>query len=198
MVRSRLRPVTDPVGRSGGPRLSEEGLPHTVTQARCRSGHRHHGAHRAGSAHDQDPLVGVIKAFFGWLTEEGVLTVSPIAKAWVWARSGVRRRSGHRGPGLPVRRPALGPVGHRPGPPGLRVACRARGSSLGGGGNDGRRRRPPCRSGLWVRQPVVEVEGRLVRNQTPKGGRSRAVVVGPQFAQLLREHLMLHDGRRGG
>jgi hypothetical protein len=37
---------------------------------------------------------------------------------------------------------------------------------------------------------VVEVEGRLVRNPTPKGGRSRAVVVGPQLAQLLREHLM--------
>jgi integrase len=43
---------------------------------------------------------------------------------------------------------------------------------------------------VWVRQPVVEVEGRLVRNPTPKGGRSRAVVVGPQLAQLLREHLM--------
>jgi hypothetical protein len=42
---------------------------------------------------------------------------------------------------------------------------------------------------VWVRQPVVEVEGRLVRNATPKGGRSR-VVVGPQLAQLLREHLM--------
>jgi integrase len=43
---------------------------------------------------------------------------------------------------------------------------------------------------VWVRQPVVEVEGRLVRNATPKGGRSRAVMVGPQLAQLLREHLM--------
>jgi integrase len=42
---------------------------------------------------------------------------------------------------------------------------------------------------VWVRQPVVEVEGRLVRNSTPKGGRNRAVVVGPQLAQLLREHL---------
>ena len=43
---------------------------------------------------------------------------------------------------------------------------------------------------VWVRQPVVEVEGRLVRNPTPKGGRNRAVAVGPQLAQLLREHLM--------
>ena len=42
---------------------------------------------------------------------------------------------------------------------------------------------------VWVRRPVVEVEGRLVRNATPKGGRNRAVVVGPQLAQLLREHL---------
>jgi integrase len=45
---------------------------------------------------------------------------------------------------------------------------------------------------VWVRQRVVEVEGRLVRNPTPKGGRNRAVVVGPRLAQLLREHL---DGR---
>jgi integrase len=43
---------------------------------------------------------------------------------------------------------------------------------------------------VWVRQPAVEVEGRLVRNAAPKGGRSRAVVVGPQLAQLLRVHLM--------
>jgi integrase len=43
---------------------------------------------------------------------------------------------------------------------------------------------------VWVREPVVEVEGRLVRNPTPKGGRNRAVIVGPQLAQLLREHLM--------
>jgi hypothetical protein len=46
---------------------------------------------------------------------------------------------------------------------------------------------------VWVRQPVVEVEGRLVRNATPKGGRNRAVIVGPQLAQLLREHLGRRD-----
>ena len=43
---------------------------------------------------------------------------------------------------------------------------------------------------VWIRQPVVEVEGRLVRNPTPKGGRNRAVVVGPELARLLREHLI--------
>lgn len=43
---------------------------------------------------------------------------------------------------------------------------------------------------VWVRQPVVEVEGHLVRNPAPKGGRNRAVVVGPQLAQLLREQLI--------
>lgn len=43
---------------------------------------------------------------------------------------------------------------------------------------------------VWVRRPVVEVEGQLVRNSAPKGGRNRAVVVGPQLAQLLREQLI--------
>lgn len=43
---------------------------------------------------------------------------------------------------------------------------------------------------VWVRQPVVEVEGRLVRNAVPKGGRSRAVIVGPQLGELLRGHLV--------
>jgi len=42
---------------------------------------------------------------------------------------------------------------------------------------------------VWIRQPVVEVEGRLVRNPVPKGGRSRAVIVGPRLAGLLKEHL---------
>ncbi|MGH9074058.1 MAG: tyrosine-type recombinase/integrase, partial [Acidimicrobiales bacterium] len=42
---------------------------------------------------------------------------------------------------------------------------------------------------VWVRRPVVEVEGRLVRNPTPKGGRTRAVMVGPQLAGLLKVHL---------
>ena len=42
---------------------------------------------------------------------------------------------------------------------------------------------------VWIRQPVVEVEGRLVRNPVPKGGRVRAVIVGPQLAELLKAHL---------
>lgn len=46
---------------------------------------------------------------------------------------------------------------------------------------------------VWVREPVVEVEGVLVRNPTPKGGHRRGIIVGPQLALLLREHL----ARRG-
>jgi integrase len=42
---------------------------------------------------------------------------------------------------------------------------------------------------VWIRRPVVEVEGRLVRNAVPKGGRVRAVIIGPQLAELLRGHL---------
>lgn len=42
---------------------------------------------------------------------------------------------------------------------------------------------------VWIRRPVVEVEGRLVRNPVPKGGRVRAVIVGPQLAELLKCHL---------
>ncbi len=46
---------------------------------------------------------------------------------------------------------------------------------------------------VWIRQPVVEVDGRLVRNSAPKGGRVRAVIIGPQLASLLKDHLV----RRG-
>jgi integrase len=46
---------------------------------------------------------------------------------------------------------------------------------------------------VWVREPVVEVEGVLVRNPTPKGGHRRGIIVGPALAVLLREHL----ARRG-
>ncbi len=42
---------------------------------------------------------------------------------------------------------------------------------------------------VWVRSPVVEVEGRMVRKSTPKGGRSRAVIIGPKLAELLGEHI---------
>lgn len=61
---------------------------------------------------------------------------------------------------------------------------------------------------VWVRQPVVEVEGRQVRNPVPKGGHARAVMLGPQLAALLRGHLArmgpvapetpLFGGPRGG
>ncbi len=46
---------------------------------------------------------------------------------------------------------------------------------------------------VWVREPVVEVNGLLVRNPTPKGGHRRGIIVGPQLSLLLREHL----ARRG-
>ena len=131
----------------------------------------------------------VIKAFFGWLFEEDVLTVSPIAKAWVSADAVVDRvrdivvpdfrfidmLSTRLGTGQDrvVFELLLGTGGRRSEVAGMMV-----------GDVDLPAKR------VWVRQPVVEVEGRLVRNPTPKGGRSRAVVVGPQLAQLLREHLM--------
>ena len=131
----------------------------------------------------------VIKAFFGWLFEEDVLTVSPIAKAWVSADAVLDRvrdivvpdfrfidmLSSRLGTGQDrvVFELLLGTGGRRSEVAGMMV-----------GDVDLPAKR------VWVRQPVVEVEGRLVRNPTPKGGRSRAVVVGPQLAQLLREHLM--------
>lgn len=42
---------------------------------------------------------------------------------------------------------------------------------------------------VWVRQPVVEVEGRQVRNPTPKGGHARPVILGLQLTALLRDHV---------
>ena len=131
----------------------------------------------------------VIKAFFGWLVEEDVLTVSPIAKASVSADAVLDRvrdivvpdfrfidmLSDNLGIGQDrlIFELLLGTGGRRSEVAGMMV-----------GDVDFSAKR------VWVRQPVVEVEGRLVRNLTPKGGRSRAVVVGPQLAQLLREHLM--------
>jgi integrase len=163
-------------------------LPHTVTQRDIMA--VIDSMEKAGLA----PLTikthwSVIKAFFGWLFEEDVLTVSPIAKASVSADA-VQDR---------VREVVV---------PDFRFIDMLS-SGLGTGqdrvvfelllGTGGRRSEVagmmvgdvdlPAKR-VWVRQPVVEVEGRLVRNSAPKGGRSRAVVVGPQLAQLLREHLM--------
>jgi integrase len=163
-------------------------LPHTVTQRDIMA--VIDSMEKAGLA----PLTikthwSVIKAFFGWLFEEDVLTVSPIAKAWVSADAVVDRvrdivvpdfrfidmLSSRLGTGQDrvVFELLLGTGGRRSEVAGMMV-----------GDVDLPAKR------VWVRQPVVEVEGRLVRNPTPKGGRSRAVVVGPQLAQLLREHLM--------
>jgi integrase len=132
---------------------------------------------------------GIVKAFFGWLTEEDVLAVSPIAKASMSVDPAMDRvreivvpdfrfidmLSTRLGAGQDrlVFELLLGTGGRRSEVAGMLV-----------GDVDLAAKR------VWVRRPVVEVEGRLVRNPTPKGGRSRAVVVGPQLAQLLREHLI--------
>jgi integrase len=131
----------------------------------------------------------VIKAFFGWLVEEDVLTVSPIARASVSADAVLDRVREIVVPDfrfIDMLSDSLG-VGQDRLIFELLLGTGGRRSEVAGmmvGDVDFSAKR------VWVRQPVVEVEGRLVRNLTPKGGRSRAVVVGPQLAQLLREHLM--------
>ncbi|MDQ6837672.1 MAG: tyrosine-type recombinase/integrase, partial [Actinomycetota bacterium] len=131
----------------------------------------------------------MVKAFFSWLVDEEVLAVSPIAKASMSvdpARDRVRDivvpdfrfidlLSARLGTGEDrlVFELLLGTGGRRSEVAGMVV-----------GDVDLAARR------VWVCQPVVEVEGRLVRNLRPKGGQDRAVVVGPQLAQLLRAHLV--------
>jgi integrase len=131
---------------------------------------------------------GVVKAFFSWLADENVIKVSPIAKAsmsvdLVSDRTReivvpdfrfIEMLSNRLGSGQDrlVFELLLGTGGRRSEVAGMVV-----------GDVDLAAKR------IWVRQPVIEVEGRLVRNQKPKGGRNRAVVVGPQLAELLREHL---------
>jgi integrase len=131
----------------------------------------------------------VIKAFFGWLVDEDVLTVSPIARASVSADAVLDRVREIVVPDfrfIDMLSESLG-VGQDRLIFELLLGTGGRRSEVAGmmvGDVDFSAKR------VWVRQPVVEVEGRLVRNLTPKGGRSRAVVVGPQLAQMLREHLM--------
>ena len=130
----------------------------------------------------------MVKALFAWLVGEGVLEVSPIARATMSVDPVADRvreiavpdfrfidmLSSRLGVGEDrlVFELLLGTGGRRSEVAGMTV-----------GDVDLPDRR------VWVRRPVVEVEGKLVRKSTPKGGRSRAVVVGPQLAQLLREHL---------
>jgi integrase len=163
-------------------------LPHMVTQRNLTA--VIDAMEKAGRA----PLTmkthwSVVKAFFGWLSDEDILTVSPIAKASVSADAVLDRvrdivvpdfrfidmLSARLGTGQDrlIFELLLGTGGRRSEVAGMTV-----------GDVDLPAKR------VWVRQPVVEVEGRLVRNPAPKGGRNRAVVVGPQLAQLLREHLM--------
>jgi integrase len=131
----------------------------------------------------------VIRAFFEWLVSEGVLPASPLAKASVAVDPALDRvleivvpdfryiemLSDRLGTGQDrlIFELLLGTGGRRSEVAGMTV-----------GDVDLAARR------VWVRQPVVEVEGKLVRNAAPKGGRHRAVIVGPQLAQLLREHLL--------
>lgn len=108
----------------------------------------------------------VIKAFFGWLADGDVIAVSPIAKASVSADA-VRDRvrdiavpdfrfidmlSDRLGSGQDrlIFELLLGTGGRRSEVAGIRVSD----VDL------------PAKR-IWIRQPVVEVEGRLVRNQTP-------------------------------
>ena len=130
----------------------------------------------------------VVKAFFAWLAEENVIDVSPIVKASMsvdLVSDRVREivvpdfrfiemLSDRLGTGQDrlVFELLLGTGGRR---------SEVAGTVVGDVDLSAKR--------VWVRQPVVEVEGRLVRNSTPKGGRNRAVIVGPQLTQLLREHL---------
>lgn len=131
----------------------------------------------------------MIRAFFKWLVSENVLPESPLAKASVAVDPALDRvveivvpdfrfiemlsdRLGN-GKDRLIFELLLGTGGRRSEVAGFVV-----------GDVDLPARR------VWVRQPVVEVEGKLIRIPTPKGGRHRAVIVGPQLAQLLREQLL--------
>lgn len=130
----------------------------------------------------------MVKALFGWLVDEDVLAANPLAKATVAVDPALDRvrdivvpdlrfiemLSDRLGSGEDrlVFELLLGTGGRRSEVAGMVV-----------GDVDLVARR------VWVRQPVVEVEGKLVRNPAPKGGRHRAVIVGPALAQMLRQHL---------
>ena len=130
----------------------------------------------------------MVKALFGWLVDEGVLTASPLAKATVAVDPALDRvreivvpdfrfiemLSARLGTGQDrlVFELLLGTGGRRSEVAGMVV-----------GDVDLAARR------VWVRRPVVEVDGKLIRNPAPKGGRHRAVIVGPALARMLRRHL---------
>jgi integrase len=134
----------------------------------------------------------MIRAFFNWLVVEGVLEISPTAGLTLTvdpANDRVREivvpdfrfidllsdRLGTPEDRL-ILELLLGTGGRRSEVAGIRV-----------GDIDLAARR------VWIRQPVVEVEGSLVRNPTPKGGHARGVIIGPELERLLRDHL----ARRG-
>lgn len=134
----------------------------------------------------------MIRAFLNWLVSTGVLRASPVASVSLDVDAvddRVRQivvpdfafldlMAGRLGTGEDrlIFELLLGTGGRRSEVAGLLV----RDVDLGAGR-------------VWVREPVVEVEGVLVRNPTPKGGHRRGIIVGPALAVLLREHL----ARRG-
>lgn len=130
----------------------------------------------------------MIRAFFNWLVAQRVLRASPILELTVSVDAGrdrvrdivvpdftfldlLSRRLGE-GEDRLVFELLVGTGGRRSEVAGLTV-----------GDVDLAARR------VWIRHPVVEVEGRLVRNPRPKGGRERAVIVGPHLAELLGKQL---------
>ena len=133
----------------------------------------------------------MVTSLFNWLVEEEVLAASPIAKVSVGVdpvEDRVREivvpdfrfiemlSNRLQGEDRLVFELLLGTGGRRSEVAGIRI-----------GDVDLPAKR------VWIREPIVEVEGKLVRRRKPKGGHYRAIVVGPQLAQLLREQLL----RRG-
>ena len=134
----------------------------------------------------------MIRAYFNWLVSEGVLSESPAAGLHLTVDPVDDRvrdivvpdfrfldllTSRLREPeDLLIFELLLGTGGRRSEVAGIRVGDVDLGANR-----------------VWIRQPVVEVEGRLVRKSKPKGGHARAVIVGPQLAVLLKDQLV----RRG-
>jgi integrase len=125
----------------------------------------------------------MITSLFNWLVEEEVLAASPIAKVSV----GVDPVEGRvreivvpdfrfiemlsnrlLGEDRLVFELLLGTGGRRSEVAGIRIAD----VDL------------PAKR-VWIREPIVEVEGKLVRRRKPKGGHYRAIVVGPQLGPAV-------------
>ena len=135
---------------------------------------------------------GVINAFFGWLTVEGVLAVSPIAKASTSVNPAFDRVRDIVAPDFRFidmlsARLGDGRIGWSS------SCCWARAAAA--------RRWPAWWSATWIWLPsgcgfVSQWSGGRpprLQQDSQRWSRSRAAVVGPQLVELLREHLMLMD-----